>query len=130
MAFFLSLLMLLNSCKKLLGKEPYDPMPYSFDKPPARGDYKTISIDTSGAVLRVEVSTAGNNTIVTIEYGKTDSYGDTKTAYLRNTTAYGSTGAILTLTGLSPGTLYHYRFNAHSDYGSDVGPDAVFTTAK
>ncbi len=36
--------------------------------------------------------------------------------------------AITTLTGLTPGTTYHYRLVAHSVAGQTVSPDATFTT--
>ena len=34
------------------------------------------------------------------------------------------------LTGLKPGTIYHYRLGAVNKVGTTLGPDATFETAK
>jgi hypothetical protein len=40
----------------------------------------------------------------------------------------GDQPARVTVAGLSPGTVYHYRFTAHSSAGTTYGPDQIFAT--
>jgi uncharacterized protein (TIGR02145 family) len=124
---FPGLLMLLTSCKKLFG--PPDPMPTSFAYRPDISEYVApVFVAQSRAVLSLSLTTSGNPTSVLLDYGTTLSYGNTKANRLTNTTAYGTTYTSFNLTGLSPGTKYHYRFTAQNDYGTTVGPDGSFTT--
>lgn len=119
--------MILTSCKKLFG--PSDPMPTSFSYRPGISEYvPKVFVSQSRAVLWVYISTSGNSTSVLIEYGTTISYGNSKASRLTSTSAYGSTGSSFTLTDLSSGTTYHYRFTAQNNYGTTIGPDGLFTT--
>ena len=126
---FLGLMMLLTSCKKLFG--PSDPMPTSFSYPPYIAQYTPpVFVTQSRAVFWVYIYTSGNNTSIFFDYGTTISYGNSIAGpRLTSTTAYGSTrSSAVTLTCLSPGTTYHYRFKAANKYGTTIGPDGLFTT--
>ncbi|MCP4215881.1 MAG: hypothetical protein GY765_14605 [bacterium] len=67
-------------------------------------------------------------TAVTFDYGLTNAYG-TNTAgdpgYIYNTD---DTAVTLDISGLTPGTTYHYRVNGASAYGTTNGDDMTFTT--
>jgi hypothetical protein len=65
---------------------------------------------------------------VHIDYGTTTTYGSQSTAASAGATA-GDTVVVANLTGLSPGTLYHFRVSADNSAGSQQGADGTFITA-
>ncbi len=82
--------------------------------------------DTS-AVLNGTVNPNGHATQYNFTYGPTTAYGAATT--LRTVKAGTKAVAITTtVTGLTPGTTYHYRLNAISAGGGVVGADRTFTT--
>jgi uncharacterized protein (TIGR02145 family) len=93
-------------------------------------NYHPIFITQSSAVLKASVTTNGKRTSIKCDYGNTLSYGSTK--YCPSvedlTYAFGPYYASVTLTGLSPGTTFHYRFTIVNDNGTVFGNDASFTT--
>ncbi len=93
-------------------------------------------VTTGGIVGRTEtaafllgtVNPGSRETTAYFEYGATTSYG--------STAPVGSVGSgpsnvsvQAPLTGLSVGTLYHYRVVGMNDLGTTLGADATFTTA-
>ena len=98
-------------------------------------DYTPITaptVTTNTATLVEETSSTGNGTITVtggedptryIEWGPNTSYGDSCSAGAGGTGAY-SCG----MTGLSPGTLYHYRAKAYNSAGWGYGADSLFLT--
>jgi len=94
--------------------------------PPTIITNDATGIATSSATLNGNLTSLGTATpvIVSFEYGETTSYG--KTTPLET---MGGTGTFSTsLTGLAPGTLYHFRAKAVGD-GTANGTDMTFTTA-
>jgi streptogramin lyase len=99
----------------------------------------TVRLDpdvTTGAISAVgqntasvagTVDTIGTTTTYVVEYGTSTSYG--KSTQSRELAA-GSTPASVSvpLTGLQPGTVYHYRVVAANKQGTSVGDDHTFTT--
>jgi phosphodiesterase/alkaline phosphatase D-like protein len=80
------------------------------------------------ATLKGTVSPGGQATTWQFEYGPTTSYGTKTTA--RN--AGSGTAAVdvsADLTGLTPGTTYHYRLTATNAAGTARGADGIFSTA-
>jgi Ca2+-binding RTX toxin-like protein len=80
------------------------------------------------ATLKGTVDPGGQATTWQFEYGPTASYGTKTTA--RN--AGSGTAAVdvsADLTGLTPGTTYHYRLTATNAAGTARGADGIFTTA-
>ena len=77
------------------------------------------SLTTTGATLNGNVNANGNSTAVTFEYGTTPDYGTTVAASPALLTGTSTTAVGFSLTGLIPGTLYHYRVNADSVHGDD-----------
>ena len=63
------------------------------------------------------------------EYGKTTSYG-TSTRDTNAGSGTANTGVSASLTGLTPGTTYHYRLVATSNGGTTNGADGIFNTAR
>ncbi len=111
--------------------DPYKERVLVFVPPtaPVIGKEFTAEVNTSKATLGALVNPGGAPTSFRFEYGTTDAYG--QTAPLPE----GSVGENLTLhtvwaglSGLSPGTTYHYRVVATSELGTVVGPDQTFTT--
>ena len=86
------------------------------------------SISSTGATLNSSVNANGSSTAVSFTYGTTVAYGSTATATPTTVTGNSSTVASATLTGLVPGTLYHFRVNGVSGVGPTSGTDLTFTT--
>jgi hypothetical protein len=65
-----------------------------------------------------------------IDYGTTTTYGSQSTSASASAgAAAGDTVVVANLTGLTPGTLYHFRINADNSAGSQQGADGTFITA-
>ena len=83
-------------------------------------------IDVESATINGTVSATGGAAAYHFEWGTTSSYG--------NVTPAGSVGApgggvSAPLTGLTPGTTYHWRLVATTPVGSSATADQTFTTA-
>ena len=91
----------------------------------------TLAADSLGdatATLNGTLNASGSTATAAFEYGLTSNYGFTATA-----TPTSATGAIavpvsLGLTGLLPGTIYHFRATASGPGGGVAGDDRTFTT--
>jgi hypothetical protein len=96
--------------------------------PPVLGAASTSVVGTTSATLAATVSNPDVSAgLVSVQYG-------TSTAYVSQTAAQtlpaGPSGAYAaSLTGLMPGTVYHYRVVATNPDGTTFGPDQQFTTA-
>ena len=85
------------------------------------------AITTSGATLHGSVNPDQATASAHFEYGTTTAYGESTAEQ----TANGVGEVALSpaqLTGLQPGTTYHFRLVASSDDGSSASSDATFTT--
>jgi hypothetical protein len=80
------------------------------------------------ATLIGTVNPNGASTTWHFDYGKTTSYGST-TAPVNAGSGTVNTGVSQDLTGLTPGTTYHYRLVATSSGGTTSGSDGIFNTA-
>ena len=86
------------------------------------------NISVSNATLNATVNPGGAATAVYFQYGLTSSYGNVTTT--SNLTAgLTEVGASKLLSGLTPGTLYHFRVIATNSAGTNAGLDLTFTTA-
>ena len=96
--------------------------------PPTATTGAASSIGADHATVAATVNPNGDATDVYVQYGPTDSYGS-QTA-TQNLAAGNSAQALtFSLTGLSPGTKYHYQVVAtHSDNSAGYGQDKIFTT--
>ena len=107
---------------------PADPTPTPTPTPtPIVVTGVASSIGDMTATLNGTVNPSGSATTYQFEYGLTASYGSTTPI-----TSAGSGSAAVpvnaALTGLSPGTLYHFRVTATNGGGTANGADATFTT--
>lgn len=85
------------------------------------------SITSTTAILTGRVNPNGLPTTYWFEWGTTEAYGSSSTPQ----SAGSGIAAVeydLPLSGLTPNTLYHYRFVATSLWGTSRGQDLLFTT--
>jgi len=68
------------------------------------------------------------STIIAFEWGTSTSYGNTLTAILSPVTGSTSVNVSSDLSGLTPGTTYHFRINATNELGTTTGDDMTFKT--
>lgn len=97
--------------------------------PPSVITGSASDITSSGATVAGSVNPNGAATSYQVQFGPSTSYG--------YSSAMESAGAGTTslpvrvsLTGLKPGTTYHYRFVASNTGATAVGRDGTFTTAR
>lgn len=85
-------------------------------------------IGNSTAVLNGTVTANLSSTTVVFQYGLTAAYGTNVTL---GTAVTGSipTSVSTTISGLTPGTLYHFRAAAYNAIGGTYGGDMTFTTS-
>jgi hypothetical protein len=95
--------------------------------PPAITDEHTISGLFSEATVGARVNPEGLATTYHVEYGTDTSYGlsTPETAIGSDETAHPVSVA---LSGLAPGTVYHWRLVAVNSVGTTPGPDRTFAT--
>lgn len=84
-------------------------------------------IGDTTAVLTGTVNPNGARTNYTFIYGPTAAYGGTTAAKSAGAGAKG-VSVSRTITGLTPGTVYHYRLTALNRAGAATGADRTFTT--
>ncbi len=95
---------------------------------PALLEQSLFDAGSTTASVGVQIQAGGLPTTYHVEYGTTEAYGS-NTAELD---IYGPTEAVSVreqLTGLQPGTTYHFRFLATNASGVSAGPDVAFSTA-
>jgi hypothetical protein len=95
--------------------------------PPVATTGTATSVIDTGATLNGTVDANGTATTYHFEYGTTASYGSQTAA----TSAGSGTSPVsesAAVTGLSPGTTYHFRIVATSAAGTSNGSDQTFTT--
>jgi hypothetical protein len=80
------------------------------------------------ATVTGTVNPNGDATTWHFEYGKTTTYG-TNTAATSAGSGTANSNVSSPLTGLSPGTTYHYRLVATNAGGTTQGADGLFTTS-
>jgi phosphodiesterase/alkaline phosphatase D-like protein len=85
-------------------------------------------VATASAVLTGHVSPNGSATAYVFSYGPTPAYGAATAA---RSVGSGAKSIAVTrrITGLTPGTIYHYRITATNRSGTATGADRTFTTA-
>jgi hypothetical protein len=87
------------------------------------------SITATSAVLNGTVNANGSSTVPSFDYGLTINYGTT----IAGTPGQFSGTSIIpvsaTISGLSPGTTYHYRINGTSSGGTIRSANVIFTTS-
>jgi alpha-tubulin suppressor-like RCC1 family protein len=82
----------------------------------------------NAATLNGSVNANGTATSVTFEYGTTPAYGSSISATPSTATGTSDTAVSRRITGLLPGTLYHYRVVCNGAAGTTASPGMTFTT--
>jgi hypothetical protein len=95
---------------------------------PASTSTNATSILTTSATLNGTVNPNSLATTVTFEYGLTTSYGGTASAAQSPLSADAIGNVTIALTGLAPGTTYHFRVKAENSLGITFSSDMTFTT--
>lgn len=89
------------------------------------------SVTNTGATLNGSVNPNGTATNYAFQYGPTTAYGEETTVSSAGS-GTSAVGQVAAITGLQPGTIYHYRmiaFNAGTSASAPaVGADETFTT--
>lgn len=90
----------------------------------------TAAVKSTAANLRGTVNPLGAQTGYHFEYGTTTAYGSQAPAGHEAPAGNGRVPLDVTqdITGLQPGTTYHYRLVAEDNAGEEVGADRTFTT--
>ena len=94
--------------------------------PPSANTAAPTDVTATTATLKGVVNPNKEETTYYFEYGTTTAYG----SRTPDQVATGNAGKDVEakITGLSPGTVYHYRLVATNKDGSDRGDDMTFTT--
>ena len=87
------------------------------------------NITGTGATLNGSVNPGGLSTTVSFDYGLTNAYGSSIAAVPSPISGSGPTTVSAALTGLAPGTTYHYRVVASNTGGTNSGADMSFITS-
>jgi len=96
--------------------------------PPTVTTEAVVPITSTGATLNGTVNAHNASTTVTFEYGATTAYGSTVTALQNPVTGVANTPVSAAITGLVPGTIYHFRVKGENGGGVGYGSDRTFTT--
>jgi len=96
---------------------------------PAVATNTASGLSPSGATLNGTVNANGTSTAVTFEYGTDTTYGTTVTADQSPVTGSADTAVSKAVTGLSAGTVYHYRAVGQNVHGTTYGGDRTFFTS-
>jgi phosphodiesterase/alkaline phosphatase D-like protein len=86
------------------------------------------SVGPATATVTGTVNPNGQATNWFVEYGTSTSYG-TKTSNVSAGSGTANAAVSASLTGLAPGTTYHYRVVASNSSGTTRGADGIFTTS-
>jgi Fibronectin type III domain len=96
--------------------------------PPSASTGPVTAVGPTSATVTGSVNPNGAATGWYVEYGKSTTYGS-KTASKSAGSGTSSTAVSASLTGLAPGTTYHYRVVATSSAGTTRGQDGIFSTS-
>jgi hypothetical protein len=94
---------------------------------PSIGTVTATELTTTGATLGGAVNPNGGFTNAFFEYGTTTAYGSVSSALGAGNGSV-PVNVSTALTGLTPGTLYHYRLVASNSVGTTQGTNRTFTT--
>lgn len=86
------------------------------------------SVTETGATLKGMVNPDGETTEYVFNYGTSTSYGQHSTELALAATDHTSHSVSAVLTGLTPGTTYHFQLVAKNNAGTSKGADMTFTT--
>ncbi|HLN56552.1 MAG TPA: FISUMP domain-containing protein [Bacteroidales bacterium] len=85
-------------------------------------------ISADAAIINGRFAAHGQNTVVTFEFGLTDSYGQLIEPYTAPVNNVNFRTVSFHVTGLLPSTTYHFRLKAEGECKEMAGEDITFTT--
>jgi hypothetical protein len=103
---------------------------YAQQSKPSVLSASAVAVNHTTAILKATIGTGDDETTYRFEYGPSTSYG-TSIPVPDADIGTGLEGPVTVgqnLSGLQPGTTYHYRVAARNALGETVGPDQTFTT--
>jgi uncharacterized protein (TIGR02145 family) len=104
-------------------------MPFStLGQSPSSITLPATKISLTGAKLNGTVNANELSAKVTFEYGLTKSYGSTVTAAQSPVTGNTITIVSADITGLTSGSIYHFRIKSVNSIGTTYGDDTTFST--
>lgn len=112
-----------SSCLKLSDKECNEPAPDVVTDPASFVIY-------DAAILNGKFSAHGQNTIVSFEFGLTDSYGQEIQISRYPVSEMNFRTTSVRISGLMPSTTYHFRLKARGECSEAYGDDKTFTTLR
>jgi uncharacterized protein (TIGR02145 family) len=95
---------------------------------PSISTLAATNITTVAAQLNGTVNANYLSTVVTFEYGITTAYGNTVSATQSPVTGSSNTNVNVNISGLTAGTIYHFRSLAVNSLGAVYGSDLTFKT--
>jgi streptogramin lyase len=95
--------------------------------PPSIANTVSSNVGQTDADVQADVNPNGQATTYWFEYGTDTSYGSSTSALPAGSGA-SEVSALDSLSGLAPGTTYHFRAVASSSGGTTYGQDTTFTT--
>jgi hypothetical protein len=93
---------------------------------PESSTQPATNLSITGATLNGTVNPNGLSTTVTFEYGTTTSYGSTVTASQSPVSGDSIVNVSATLSGLTCGTVYHFRVRSENSHWTVFGSDIEF----
>lgn len=97
--------------------------------PPIITTLAATAVTATGATLNGTVNPNGSSTTPSFDYGPTNAYGSTVAGVPAVVTGTGAAQVAAAVSGLTPGTTYHYRLTGTSAGGMVRSADVIFTTA-
>jgi uncharacterized protein (TIGR02145 family) len=95
---------------------------------PVPAAVNATDINTTSATLNGSVNPGSLATTVSFEFGLTTSYGNTSAAVQSPLNGESINSVSTAVTGLNPGTIYHFRLKAENSLGISYSDDLTFTT--
>ncbi len=86
------------------------------------------NISDTSSTLNAIINPNGANSEVKFEYGITSAYGDSALPAQNSFSGNSNTNVSVSISGLTPNTLYHYRADATNSAGTSYGADSTFRT--
>jgi hypothetical protein len=107
------------------GSTPGNDVTFTTGLPPTAVTLNPTNRTATSAQLNGTVNPNGSSTNYYFEYGTTSSYG-LRTSILNAGSGTSAINVIVSLSGLTTYTEYHYRLVATNAYGTAMGGDATF----
>jgi Ca2+-binding RTX toxin-like protein len=111
------------------GESEGEDVSFTTPKAPTVTTKAATSVQATSAVFNGTVNPEGDATTYQFEYGKSTAYGSKAPATAKSAGSGTSTVSVSeTVSGLEPGTTYHYRLVATNSVGTSKGSDVIFKT--